>query len=87
MRARVAFIVARTTPHTRVAVQLLKTSNTGRGRLFLVCPQARGDLPEEEKHQLRLKWYTQLGTLLPPPTTTTPHEWSHIINGDHNNFS
>jgi hypothetical protein len=74
-RARAAFIIARsarTAPHTRVAVKLLKTSNTGRDRLFLVCPQARGDLPEEEKHQLRLKWYTQLGTL--PPPTPTPHE-------------
>jgi hypothetical protein len=58
-------------PHTRVAVQLLKPSNTGRGRLFLVCPQARGDLPEEEKHQLRLKWYTQLGTLPPTPHPNT----------------
>jgi len=25
-----------------------------------VCPEARGDLPEEEKQQLRIKWYTQL---------------------------
>jgi hypothetical protein len=75
MHARVAFIAAHTarTAHTHTHTQCmavqLKTSNTGRGRLFLVCPQARGDLPEEEKHQLRLKWYTQLGTLPPPQTT------------------
>jgi tRNA G18 (ribose-2'-O)-methylase SpoU len=29
-------------------------------RLFLICPEARGDLDENTKQQLRVKWYTQL---------------------------
>jgi tRNA G18 (ribose-2'-O)-methylase SpoU len=29
-------------------------------KLLSLCPEARGDLPEEEKHALRIKWYTLL---------------------------